>query len=106
MMRVVALALGVLGGVIGLSSAFADPSARDLLAGAAAIPVIGAVLGVLGMVGGVLAIRRPVAAAGVMAVAGLGLLVIGGAALAGGAVLLVGAVLAFLARKRPSIVAS
>ena len=58
------------------------------------------------MVGGVLAIRRPVAAAGVMAVAGLGLLVVGGAALAGGAVLLVGAVLAFLARKAPSIVAS
>jgi hypothetical protein len=105
MMRIVALALGVLGGVIGLSAAFAEPSARDLLAGAAALPVNGAALGVLGMVGGVLAIRRPVAAAGVMAVAGLGLLAVGGAALAGGAVLLVGALLAFLARQAPSIVA-
>jgi hypothetical protein len=104
MVRVVALALGVLGGVIGLYAAFADPSARDLLAGVAAGPVTGAVLGVLGMVGGVLAIRRPVAAAVVMAAAGLGLLAVGGAALAGGAVLLVGALLAFLARTAPPIV--
>ena len=91
MMRVVALALGVLGGVIGLSAAFADPSARDLLSGASASPVNGAVLGALGMVGGVLAIRRPVAAAGVMAVAGLGLLVRRRRGARGAAVLLVGA---------------
>jgi hypothetical protein len=105
MMRVVALMLGVLGGVLGLYAAFADPSARDLVSGAAASPATGAFLGALGMVGGALAIRRPVPAAVVMTVAGVGLFFVGGPAFAGAVLLLVGALLAYLARNAPSIVA-
>lgn len=104
-MRVAALILGVVGGLVGLFDSV-QTLARDGAALGAPQGTalsgrggLGVVLAFLAIAGGVIAISKPRLAALALLIAGLGgLLAVGGFYLMASPLLFVGAVLAFLAR--------
>ncbi len=110
-MRVAALVLGIIGGVIGILAASTATGlgaigtiAKDPKAVAQATELAGRgglaiAISIIAMVGAALAMAKPRAAAVVLLVTGLaGLFAVGGFYLLAGPLLLVGALLAFLGR--------
>ena len=110
-MRVAALILGIVGGLVGLADSVLT-LARDG-AGAFGMPEgtaltgrggVGVVLAAVAIAGGAAAITRPRVAALALLIAGVGgLLAVGGFYLMASPLLLIGAVLAFLGRSSRAI---
>lgn len=113
-MRVAALVLGIIGGVIGimaaatagaLGGAVGALSANDPKATAQATEIagrggLGVVISIVALVGAALAMAKPRAAALILLLTGIaGLVTVGGFYLLAGPLLLVAALLAFLGRK-------
>lgn len=112
-MRVAALVLGIIGGVIGIMAAATatglggmagaladDPAATAQATDIAGRGALGIVISIVALVGGALAMAKPRTAAVIMLLTGIaGLVAVGGFYLLAGPLLLVGALLAFLGRK-------